>query len=112
MPEITRILNQALIDKLPTFPIRQEEWREKIKKRLDDNALLQEKSAPGNKSFQQIYKTNDFVMVHKNVIKSRKLESEWTGPYRVTAEVLANRYQLRRVFDTSESNKITAVAAS
>lgn len=81
LPEIARILNQASIDKLPTLPIRQEEWRDKIKKRLDDSALRQEKSAPGNKSLQQIYKTNDFVMVCRNVVKTKKLESAWTGPY-------------------------------
>lgn len=112
LPEIARILNQASADKLPNLPIRHAEWRDNIQRKLDTNARQQELQAPGNKIEQLTFCVDDFVLLRRDTVKPKKLESDWTGPFRIVAEVSPSRYQLRRVMDTAESSRLTSAAAS
>ncbi|KAJ8913306.1 hypothetical protein NQ315_010973 [Exocentrus adspersus] len=111
LPEIQRVIDTASNDKLPVASVQHEKWRQFVSKRIEENATRQESYVNKGTKAQRKFKVGDYVLVSRKALKPRKFESGWTGPYRITAILSTNRYELRRVGDVAESTRVTAAAA-
>jgi transposase InsO family protein len=111
LPEIQRIITNASDDKLPQPILQQEKWRQFVNQRLIANSIHQEAYANRNSKPQKSFTVGDFVLLAREALKPKKFESGWTGPYKITAVLSPNRYELRRVGDVADSTRVTSAAA-
>jgi hypothetical protein len=111
LPEIQRIITNASDDKLPQPVLQQEKERQFVNQRLIANSIHQEAYANRNSKPQKSFTVGDFVLLAREALKPKKFESGWTGPYKITAVLSPNRYELRRVGDVADSTRVTSAAA-
>lgn len=113
LPEISRIIENASDDKLPLVTMEREKWRQFVNRRLSENATAQDNYAKRNSSTStKSYNVGDFVLISREALKPKKLESGWVGPYKITKKLPNSRYELRRVDDVSESIRMTVAVPS
>ncbi|VEN56960.1 unnamed protein product [Callosobruchus maculatus] len=113
LPEISRIIESASDDKLPLAALEREKWRQFVNTRLSENASYQENYGNKNASIStKSFNVGDFVLISREALKSKKLESGWVGPYKITQKLPNSRYELRRVDDVSESIRTTVAVPS
>nr|CAI5826431.1 unnamed protein product [Callosobruchus analis] len=85
LPEISRTIESASDDKLPLATLEREKWRQFVNTRLSENAISQENYAQKNASrFTKSFNVGDFVLISREALKPKKLESGWLGPYKIT----------------------------
>ena len=92
LPEIQRIIENASDEKLPNSAVQHEKWKEL-------NTIQQEERSRNRSKPQKVYNIGDYVLVSRDTNKSRKFESGWFGPYKVTHILSPGRYELRKVGD-------------
>lgn len=101
LPEISRIIENASDDKLP--------W-EFVNIR-SQKILLSKKTTLKESPRQKNCSALAILLFSREVLKSKKLESGWIGPYKVTKGLPHSRYELRRVGDVSGSTIIRTTVA-